>query len=144
MMAKEQAVFGIDKLNVTRSKIPTVAHVDYSARVQKVHAGANPRYHARIQRFKQTTGCPVIVNTSFNVRGEPIVCTPEETVRCFLGSEVEALAVGNCFLLKEDPDATLKQRCEARVEHELNSSRGTGGRPCFRTGYSRDDRFSAK
>jgi carbamoyltransferase len=85
MTAAEQALFGIDKLNVARSEIPAVTHVDYSARVQTVHRETNPRFHALISAFKERTGCPVVVNTSFNVRGEPIVCTPEDAFRCFMG-----------------------------------------------------------
>ena len=108
MTAEEQALFGIDKLNVPRSEIPAVTHVDYSARVQTVHAETNPRYHALISRFKQITGCPVIVNTSFNVRGEPIVCTPEDAFRCFMGSEIDVLVAGNCYLHKERQDTALK------------------------------------
>lgn len=104
----EQALFGIDKLNVPRSSIPAVTHVDYSARVQTVHAETNPRYHALISAFKARTGCPVVVNTSFNVRGEPIVCSPEDAFRCFMGSEIEVLVVGNCFLRKEEQDPALK------------------------------------
>jgi carbamoyltransferase len=108
MTPGEQKLFGIDKLNVPRSDIPAVTHVDYSARIQTVHRQTNPRYYALISAFKEGTGCPVIVNTSFNVRGEPIVCTPEDAFRCFMGTEVEALAVGNCFLRKEDQDPSLK------------------------------------
>ena len=92
MTAEEQALFGIDKLNVPRSDIPAVTHVDYSARIQTVHAETNPRYHALISRFKAKTGCPVLVNTSFNVRGEPIVCTPEDAFRCFMGTEIDVLS----------------------------------------------------
>jgi len=109
MSAEEEALFGIDKLNVPRSTIPAVTHVDYSARVQTVHAETNPRYHALITAFKARTGCGVLVNTSFNIRGEPIVCTPDEAFRCFMGSEIEVLAVGNCFLRKEDQDPALKR-----------------------------------
>jgi carbamoyltransferase len=108
MTAAEQALFGIDKLNVPRSDIPAVTHVDYSARIQTVHADTNPRYHAVLTRFKALTGCPVLVNTSFNVRGEPIVCTPEDAFRCFMGTEIEVLVVENCILRKEDQDPTLK------------------------------------
>ena len=108
MSEKERALFGIDKLNVPRSEIPAVTHVDYSARVQTVHANTNPRFHALISRFKALTGCPVLVNTSFNVRGEPIVCTPEDAFHCFMGTEIEALALGNCFLRKEQQDPALK------------------------------------
>ncbi|KAF0225569.1 MAG: hypothetical protein FD176_255 [Rhodospirillaceae bacterium] len=108
MTAEENALFGIDKLNVPRSSLPAVTHVDYSARIQTVHADTNPRYHALISAFKGKTGCPVVVNTSFNVRGEPIVCTPEDAFRCFMGSEIEVLTVGNCFLKKEEQDPALK------------------------------------
>ena len=90
--------------------------MDYSARIQTVHRQTNPRYHALISLFKQRTGCPVIVNTSFNVRGEPIVCTPEDAFRCFMGTEIEALVVGNCFLRKEDQDPQLKQNYESAFE----------------------------
>ncbi len=108
MAEDEKALFGIEKLNVPRSDIPAVTHVDYSARIQTVHAETNPRYHALITRFKEISGCPVIVNTSFNVRGEPIVATPEDAWRCFMGSDIEALVAGNCFLKKEDQDPNLK------------------------------------
>lgn len=108
MTADEEKLFGIAKLNVPRSEIPAVTHVDYSARIQTVHRETNPRYHALISKFKEKTGCSVVVNTSFNVRGEPIVCTPEDAFRCFMGTEIEVLAVGNCILLKEDQDPALK------------------------------------
>ena len=108
MTAEENALFGIDKLNVPRSEIPSVTHVDYSARVQTVHKDTNPRYHALIMAFKERTGCPILVNTSFNVRGEPIVCTPEDAFRCFMGTEIDVLVVGNCILRKEDQDPSLK------------------------------------
>jgi len=100
MTAAEQALFGIEKLNVPRSEIPAVTHVDYSARIQTVHAETNPRFHALLSAFKAKTGCPVLVNTSFNVRGEPIVHTPEDAFRCFMGTELDALAVGNLYLVK--------------------------------------------
>ena len=105
----QEALFGIDLLNVPRSDIPAVTHVDHSARVQTVHHETNPRYHALLQAFKAKTGCPVIVNTSFNVRGEPIVCTPADAFRCFMGTDIDCLAVGNCFLRKEAQDPMLKQ-----------------------------------
>ena len=108
MTGEEKALFGIDKLNVARSEIPAITHVDYSARVQTVHQETNPRYHALISRFKELTGCPVIVNTSFNVRGEPIVCTPEDVFKCFMGTGIETLVAGNCFLDKEEQDPNLK------------------------------------
>ena len=109
MSAEEEALFGIEKLNVPRSDIPAVTHVDYSARIQTVHQETHPRYHALLTRFKESTGCPVVVNTSFNVRGEPIVCTPEDAFRCFMGTEMEVLAVENCLLRKEDQDPSLKR-----------------------------------
>jgi ubiquinone/menaquinone biosynthesis C-methylase UbiE len=101
MTEEEQALFGIDKLNVQRSEIPAVTHVDYSARVQTVHKETNPRYHATIARFKELTGCPLIVNTSFNVRSEPIICTPEDAFRCFMGTELEVLVIGSALLQKD-------------------------------------------
>ena len=107
MNADEAELFGIDKLNVARSDVPAVTHVDYSARVQTVHQDTNPRYHALISRFKERTGCPVVVNTSFNVRGEPIVGTPEDAFRCFMGTDMETLAVGNCVLRKSEQDPAL-------------------------------------
>ena len=109
MTGEEQSLFGIDKLNVARSEIPAVTHVDYSARIQTVHAETNPRYHALISAFKARTGCPVLVNTSFNVRGEPIVCTPEDAFHCFMGTELDLLAVGNCILEKSEQDPGLKR-----------------------------------
>src|ERR1019366_6185869 len=109
MTAEQQKLFGIEKLNVPRSEIPAVTHVDYSARIQTVHAETNPRYHALLTAFKAKTGCPVLVNTSFNVRGEPIVCTPEDAFRCFMGSEIDELVVENCLLRKEDQNPALKQ-----------------------------------
>ncbi len=107
MSNEEEQLFGIDKLNVARSDIPAVTHVDYSARVQTVHADTNPRFHALISRFKAKTGC-VLVNTSFNVRSEPIVCTPEDAFRCFMGNEIELLVVGNCMLRKAEQNPALK------------------------------------
>lgn len=107
MSEKQKQLFGIDKLNVVRSEIPAVTHVDYSARVQTVHNATNPRFHRLISKFKELTGCPVLVNTSFNVRGEPIVCTPEDAFRCFMGTDIEMLAVGNSLLRKEDQSRTL-------------------------------------
>ncbi len=108
MTAEQEALFGIEKLNVPRSDLPAITHVDYSARIQTVHAETNPRYHRLISAFKKRTGCPVVVNTSFNVRGEPIVHTPEDAFRCFMGCEMETLVVGNCVLSKPDQDPALK------------------------------------
>ena len=106
---KQKTLFGIDLLNVPRSDIPAVTHVDYSARVQTVRRETNPRYHALLQAFKAKTRCSVVVNTSFNVRGEPIVCTPADAFRCFMGTDIDCLAVGNYFLRKEDQDPALRR-----------------------------------
>jgi len=108
MTPEEQARFGIEKLNALRSEIPAVTHIDYSARIQTVHTETNPRFHALLGAFKAKTGCPVLVNTSFNVRGEPIVQTPEEAFRCFMGTELDALAVGNLYLHKDAQNPALK------------------------------------
>jgi carbamoyltransferase len=116
MTEAQHQLFGIEKLNVPRSSIPAVTHVDYSARVQTVHRETNPRYYELIRRFKAITGCPVIVNTSFNVRGEPIVGSPEDAFRCFMGTEIETLAVGNCLLAKERQNPALKQNYENAFE----------------------------
>jgi carbamoyltransferase len=109
MTPDQQALFGIDKLNVVRSEIPAVTHVDYSARIQSVHADTNPLFHRLLTRFKALTGCPVLVNTSFNVRGEPIVCTPEDAFRCFMGTELDLLVIGNCILQKAEQDQRFKR-----------------------------------
>jgi carbamoyltransferase len=116
MTEEEKALFGIDKLNIPRSSIPAVTHVDYSARIQTVHKETNSRFHELISRFKERTGSPVVVNTSFNVRGEPIVGSPEDAFRCFMGTEIEVLAVGNCFLRKEKQDPSLKKNYESAFE----------------------------
>jgi len=118
MTEKEKALFGIDKLNVKRSDIPAVTHVDYSARVQTVHRETNPKYYKLISEFKKRTGCPVIVNTSFNVRGEPIVNTPEEAFRCFMGTEMDMLSIGNCYLNKENQDKSLKK--DHKIKYKLD------------------------
>lgn len=102
-------LFGIDQLNVTRSQIPAVTHVDYSARIQTVHAETNPAYHALITKFKELTGCPVIVNTSFNVRGEPLVCSPFDAWQCFMGTELDMLVLENFVLYKDEQPADLAQ-----------------------------------
>jgi carbamoyltransferase len=116
MTEDEQGLFGIDKLNVPRSQIPAVTHVDYSARIQTVHSDTNPRYYRLISRFKEITGCPVLVNTSFNVRGEPIVCTPEDAFRCFMGNELDMLVCENCVLLKEEQNPELRLNYEDAFE----------------------------
>ncbi len=118
MTDAEKQLFGIDKLNVPRSEIPAVTHIDYSARVQTVHKETNPGFHALLSAFKQRTGCPVLVNTSFNVRGEPIVCTPEDAFRCFMGSEMDTLIIGNCVMHKQDQNVALK--LDYKNEFELD------------------------
>ena len=116
MTEEEETLFGIDKLNVPRSSVPAITHVDYSARIQTVHADTNPRYHALISKFKEQTGCPLVVNTSFNVRGEPIICTPTDAFKCFMGTELDVLAVGSFLLLKEEQDEALRENYEVRYE----------------------------
>ena len=116
MTPEQHALFGIEKLNIPRSDIPAVTHVDYSARIQTVHAETNPSFYRLISAFEALTGCPVIVNTSFNVRGEPIVCTPEDAFRCFMGTEIDVLAIGNCLLYKEPQNPALKSQYEHAFE----------------------------
>jgi carbamoyltransferase len=107
MTGAQEALFGIEKLNIPRSEVPAVTHVDYSARIQTVHPKTNPRYHKLIKRFKGLTGCPVLVNTSFNVRGEPIVSTPEDAFKCFMGTDIDLLVIGNYCLIKTDQKKQL-------------------------------------
>ncbi len=107
MTVEEEALFGIEKLNIPRSTIPSVTHVDYSARIQTVHPETNPRYHALISCFRDLTGCPILVNTSFNVRGEPIVCTPEDAFHCLMGTDLDGLVIGNFVLEKSAQDPRL-------------------------------------
>ncbi|MDA8560505.1 carbamoyltransferase [Nitrospinae bacterium] len=118
MSNEEEKLFGIEKLNIRRSEIPAVTHVDYSARIQTVHRETNPKYHALISLFKEKTGCPVLVNTSFNVRGEPIVCKPEDAFRCFMGTEIEMLVIGNYILRKELQDSSLIGDYKAKYEQD--------------------------
>ncbi len=116
MTTKEEALFGIDKLNIPRSEVPAITHVDYSARIQTVHADTNPRFHALISKLKEKTGCPLVVNTSFNVRGEPIICTPTDAFKCFMGTELDMLAIGNFLLYKTRQDKSLKENYEEKYE----------------------------
>jgi carbamoyltransferase len=116
MSEEQRRLFGIEKLNVLRSEIPAVTHLDYSARIQTVHEETNPRYYRLISKFKQLTGCPVLVNTSFNVRGEPIVCTPEDAFRCFMGTELDVLAIGNTILQKTDQQESLARNYKDAYE----------------------------
>ena len=112
---EDEGLFGIERLKVPRSQIPAVTHVDGSARIQTVHASTHPRFHALLRGFFAATGCPVLVNTSFNVRGEPIVPTPADAFRCFMGTEIETLVLGNCLLQKEDQPAHLKSHYAAEL-----------------------------
>jgi carbamoyltransferase len=116
MSKEEEALFGIEKLNIKRSEIPAVTHVDYSARIQTVHPETNPKYHALLSLFKEKTGCSVLVNTSFNVRGEPIVCTPHDAFRCFMGTEIEFLVIGTCILRKEQQASSLVEDYSNKYE----------------------------
>jgi carbamoyltransferase len=116
MTDDEQALFGIDKLNVARSVIPAVTHVDYSARIQTVDVDSNPMFHRLLTSFKEKTGCPILVNTSFNVRGEPIVCTPEDAFRCFMGNDLDILVIGNCILQKVAQTPELKRDYSAAFD----------------------------
>jgi carbamoyltransferase len=116
MTEEQKALFGIQKLNVPRSSIPAITHVDYSARIQTVHFDTNPKYHALISRFNEITGCPLVVNTSFNVRGEPIVCSPEDAFKCFMGTELDILAIGDYFLVKKEQDESLKESYKDKYE----------------------------
>jgi carbamoyltransferase len=116
LTSEELSLVGIERLNIVRSEIPAVTHVDYSARIQTVHRETNPRYHALLRAFSQRTGCPVLVNTSFNVRGEPIVCTPEDAWRCFMGTAIDSLAIGNCFVDKARQNSAASHEYAASFE----------------------------
>ncbi len=109
MTTREENLFGIEKLNIKRSSIPAITHVDYSARIQTVHKNLNPFFHALISGFKEKTGCPLIINTSFNIRGEPIVCSPKDAFKCFMGTNLDLLAIGTYLLFKEDQHEYLKE-----------------------------------
>ena len=116
MTNEQEKLFGIEKLNIKRSKIPAVTHVDYSARVQTVNKDTNKYYYDLIQKFKEKTGCPVIVNTSFNVRGEPIVNTPTDAFNCFMGTNLDKLVIGNCYLDKKNQNKSLKKEYKNKFE----------------------------
>ena len=116
MTDNQKKLFGIDKLNVKRSEIPAVTHVDYSARIQTVNKRTNKRYFDLISKFKEKTGCPVIVNTSFNIRGEPIVRSPIDAFRCFMGTELDYLIIGDCILDKQKQDNNLLNKYNKNFE----------------------------
>ena len=102
MNDEDKKLIGIDKLNIIRSEIPSVTHVDYSARIQTVHRETNPMYYDLISKFNNLTGCPLVINTSFNIRGEPIVCTPEDALKCFMGTDLDILVIENFYLKKNE------------------------------------------
>ena len=113
---EDESLFGIDKINVQRSSVPAITHIDYSARIQTVHNDTNPCYHKLISKFKEKTGCPIVVNTSFNVRGEPIICSPTDAFKCFMGTEIDVLAVGNFVLFKKQQDESLIENYKERYD----------------------------
>ena len=116
MNKDQEKLFGIDKLNIKRSEIPAVTHVDYSARIQTVHEETNPKYYQLIKEFKKITNCPVLVNTSFNVRGEPIVCSVEDAFNCFMGTNLDILVIEDFILFKEDQDKSLVKDYKNKFE----------------------------
>ena len=116
MTDEEKNKFGIDKLNVKRSSIPAVTHVDYSARIQTVHEDTNPRYHSLIKEFYKITKCPILVNTSFNVRGEPIVCSIEDAYNCFMGTNLDVLVLEDFILFKDDQAKSLNENYQSKFE----------------------------
>ena len=119
MTSEQQQLFGIEKLNIPRSELPSITHVDYSARIQTVHQETNPRFHKLLDEFEDATGCPVLVNTSFNVRGEPIVCSPEDAYRCFMRTEMDYLVLEN-FLLSKDDQPEWHETDDWRSEYALD------------------------
>ena len=116
MSTNDNKLFGIDKLNVKRSSIPAVTHVDYSARIQTVHKETNTKYYKLLKKFKEITGCPLLVNTSFNIRGEPIVCSIEDSFKCFMGTDLDILVCENYILYKEQQDKKLKKNYQSNFE----------------------------
>ncbi|WP_415313060.1 carbamoyltransferase [Candidatus Pelagibacter sp. Uisw_106] len=116
MTTEEKKLFGINKLNIKRSNIPAVTHVDYTSRIQTVSSNINSKYYKLIAKFKEKTGCPILINTSFNIRGEPMVNTPEDAFNCFMGTELDTLVIGNCFLLKKNQNIRLKKDYKNQFE----------------------------
>ena len=116
MSEESKKLFGIEKLNVKRSSIPAVTHVDYSARIQTVHKETNPKYYELITEFKKITNCPVIVNTSFNVRGEPIVCSVKDAFNCFMGTNLDILVIEDFILYKKDQEKNLIKSYKDKFE----------------------------
>ena len=116
MTKYEKKLFGIEKLNIPRSSVPAITHVDYSARIQTVHKDTNPLYYDLISKFKEKTGCSLLINTSFNVRGEPIICTPTDAYKCFMGTGLDMMAIGNYLLLKKEQNDSLKENYKFQYE----------------------------
>jgi len=116
MTEEQKSYFGLKRLNIARSDVPAITHVDYSARIQTVHQNTNPRYYKLISKFKEITGCPILVNTSFNVRGEPIVNSPKDAFNCFMGNELDILVIGNCFIKKNKQNPSLKKNYKDKYE----------------------------
>ena len=121
MTDEEKKFFGIKKLNVIRSNIPAVTHIDYSARIQTVHKETNPKYYKLIQNFKKITNCPIIVNTSFNVRDEPIVCSVQDAYRCFMRTDLDMLVCGNYILYKEKQNTQLVKDYKNQLDIATNA-----------------------
>ena len=118
MSKKHKKIFGIDKINLKRSSIPAVTHVDYSARIQSVHKETNPKYYKLINKFKEITQCPILVNTSFNIRGEPIVCSVEDAYKCFMGTNLDILAIEDFILYKKDQPKNMYENYENKYEKD--------------------------
>ena len=116
MSQEDKKLFGIEKLNIKRSSIPAVTHVDYSARIQTVHSQTNPRYHKLLTKFKNDTGCPLLINTSFNIRGEPIVCSVQDAFKCFMGTNLDILVCEDFILFKENQDKKLEKNYQSDFE----------------------------
>jgi carbamoyltransferase len=116
MSTEQVKLFGIKKLNIKSSEIPAVTHVDYSARIQTVHQETNPRYHKLIKKFKEITGCPILVNTSFNIRGEPIVCSVNDAFKCLMGTNLDILVVEDFILYKEKQSKSSKRSYQSEFE----------------------------
>ena len=116
MSQEDKKLFGIEKLNIKRSSIPAVTHVDYSARIQTVHSQTNPRYHKLLTKFKNDTGCPLLINTSFNIRGEPIVCSVQDAFKCFMGTNLDILVCEDFILFKENQDKKLEKNYQSDYE----------------------------
>ena len=119
LTAAQSELWGIDKLNVPRSDLPAITHIDYSARIQTVTEDTNPRYYGLIKAFEKQTGCPVLINTSFNVRGEPIVCTPEDAYRCFMRTNIDVLVLGP-YVLEKDGQPEWKETSKWQQEFQLD------------------------